>query len=217
MGEIRQVQRLLWCVCCLMSTAVAGPAGDAAAADWTLVRRVEDVELYRSPVTDSDMPALRGHTRFPATAGDVFRVISDYDHFAGFIPLVSESRIVERDARTTWVYQRLGLPLPVTDRHYIIKVVNDLHAVPAGAIDVDWQLDPVRSKSLSSKDALLPDALSGSWHLEPLAGQTGCDAVYTIHVEPGGTVPDWLFVRVTEHYVIEVMDAVRKRIAVNSR
>jgi hypothetical protein len=209
--ETRLAQLLIWVVCWSMSIAFAGAAGD-----WTLVRRVDAVELYRRPVKDSDMPALQARTRFRAPVDDVFRVISDYDHFAGFIPLVSESRVVERGRRATWVYQRLGLPLLFADRHYIIKVVNDRHAPARGVIDVAWQVDKSRSPSLPANGALLPGAFSGSWHLEALAGQAGCDAVYSLHVEPGGTVPTWLFVGVTEHYVIHVMDAVRKRIAVNN-
>jgi Polyketide cyclase / dehydrase and lipid transport len=217
MRETRLAQLLLWGVCCSMSVAFAGPAGAVAEGDWTLVRRVDAVDLYRRPVKDSDMPALQAHTRFRAPVGDVFRVISDYDHFAGFIPLVSESRVVDKEARATWVYQRLGLPLPFTDRHYIIKVVDDRHAPATGVIDVAWQVDRLRSLSLPPNGALLPDAFSGSWHLEALAGQADCDAVYSLHVEPGGTVPTWLFVGVIERYVIQVMDAVRNRIAVNSR
>jgi len=211
------VQLLLWSGCWLMSSCAAGPVGDAAAGEWSLVRRDRDVEIYRQPVEDSDIPAVRGYTLFHAPVSEVFRVISDYDHFAGFIPLVSESRVLESDARSSRVYQRLGLPLLIADRHYIIRVENDLHAPAQGVIDVGWQLDKIRSLSLSSKGAVVPDAFSGSWHLEAVPGKADCDAIYTVHVEPGGALPNWLFVRVTERYVIQVMDAVRKRIAVNSK
>jgi len=217
MCETRLARLLVWGACWLVSSGVAAPVAGAAAGEWVRARQVDGVEVYRQTVEGSDIPAVLGRTRFRAPVSDVFRVISDYDHFAGFIPSVSESRVVERDERATWVYQRLGFPLPVTDRHYIIKVVNDLHAAGAGVIDVGWQLDKVRSASLSSTDALLPAAFSGSWHLEALADHAGCDAVYTIHVDPAGALPDWLFVRLTERYVVRVIDAVRKRTEVRRR
>jgi len=213
MREIGLVRLLLWGTCWLLCSGVAA----SAAGEWTRVREVDGVEVYRQPVKGSSIPALRARTRFRAPVSDVFRVISDYDHFAGFIPSVSESRVLERNNRTTWVYQRLGFPSPVADRHYIIEVVDDLHVPGAGVIDVGWQLDKVRSASLSSTDALLPAAFSGSWHLEALADPAGCDAVYTIHVDPAGALPDWLFVRLTERYVVRVMNAVRKRIEVRRR
>jgi hypothetical protein len=96
MRKTRLVYLLLWGVCCSIYAVGATPAGEAAAGEWTFVRRVDAVELYRRPVKGSDMPALQARTRFRAPVDDVFRVISDYDHFAGFIPLVSENRVVER-------------------------------------------------------------------------------------------------------------------------
>jgi len=199
---------LCWGLFCCVVTSVGG----AWAGTWTRVRQVERVDLYLRAVSGSDIPAVRGITHFDVSPDEVFRVISDYDHFAGFIPLVSESRVLEKDVRTAWVYQRLDLPLPIADRHYIIRVDNLLNEPARDAIDVTWQLDRLRSQSLPAKDALLPDAFSGSWHLQSTDGEAGCDAVYTVHVEPGGALPDWLFVRVTRRYVVQVMDAVRRRI-----
>lgn len=215
-GQRRLARALLWAVCWWLCGATACPAGETT-GEWQLVRRVGEVELYRRPVEGSDIPALRGHARFPAPIGAVFRVVSDYDHFAGFIPLVGESRVVRREAGITWVYQRLVLPLWFTDRHYVIRVVDDRHAPASNIIDIGWQLDEKRSLALTANDALLPGTFSGSWHLETIAGQAGCDAVYTLHVDPGGAVPTWLFVRLTGNYVLQVMNAVRERVAVDSR
>jgi len=204
---------LFWCACWFVCSATAGAVGDAAPGDWVFVRRVGDIEIYRRPVSGSDVPAVRARTHFPASVGDVYQVVADYNHFAGFIPYVSESRVLEQDERATRVYQRLDFPVPIADRHYVIKVVNEVHARATHVIDVSWQLDTRRSMALSTQDALLPDAFSGSWHLDALSGQAGCDAVYTIHVDPAGGLPNWLFVRVTEHYVVKVLNAVRNRLA----
>ena len=201
----------------MLFCAAAEPVRDPAAEEWTLVRRVGQIDVYLRPVSGADIPAVRGRMHFPASPGEVFRVISDYDRFAGFIPLVGESRVLEQDTRATWVYQRLDLPLPIADRHYVIRVENRRYGSGTGVIDVNWQLDRTRSLSLPSKGALLPDAFSGSWHLQPADAGAGCDAVYTVHVEPGGLLPDWLFVRVAERYVVQVMDAVHSRVVQTGR
>lgn len=213
MRKIHLIELLLLTVC---GTIFSGATGHAADDAWRFVRQDQNVELYRRPFKDSKIPELRGHTHFHASISDVYRVISDYDHFSDFIPMVSESRILKRDARAIWVYQRLGMPSPITDRHYVIKVVDDLHAAPTGIINVTWWMDSARSMSLASNDAIIPDAFSGSWHLRDLALQGDCDAIYTIHVDPAGVLPGWLFVSMSERYVIQVMNAVRKRIAINS-
>ena len=209
-----QAALLLWSACWFASTAAA--AWDPAAQGWTLVRRVGDVDLYRQPMQGSAIPTLLAHARFRAPIVNVFRVISDYDNFAEFVPMVSQSRVLQRTGRTTWVYQRLGLPLLMADRHYIIKI-DDWHDTATPTIAVNWQLDESRSRSLSSDRAVLPAAFSGFWRLETLPEQAGCDAVYAVHVEPGGAVPDWLFARGSEHYVVQVIDAVRKRLGAPGR
>jgi hypothetical protein len=38
-----------------------------------------------------------------------------------------------------------------------------------------------------------------------------CDAVYSIHVDPGGRLPAWLYSRAAERYVTNVVEAVRQR------
>jgi ribosome-associated toxin RatA of RatAB toxin-antitoxin module len=196
-------------------TMLSGAASGAVEGEWRLVRQEHGVEVYRRPFNDSEIPELRGRTHFNASVGNVYRVISDYDHFSDFIPMVSDSRVLKRDARAIWVYQRLGMPSPITDRHYVIKVVDDLHAAPTGIIDVTRWMDGARSMSLASDDAIIPDAFSGSWHLQDLASQGDCYAVYTIHVDPAGVLPGWLFASMSERYVIQVMNAVRKRIGIN--
>jgi hypothetical protein len=213
MRKIHLIELLLLTAC---GTIFSGATGQAADDAWRFVRQDQSVELYQRPFKDSKIPELRGHTHFHASISDVYRVISDYNHFSDFIPMVSESRILKRDAQASWVYQRLGMPSPITDRHYVIKVVDDLHAAPTGIINVTWWMDSAHSMSLASNDAIIPDAFSGSWHLQDLALQGDCDAVYTIHVDPAGVLPGWLFVSMSERYVIQVMNAVRKRIAINS-
>jgi ribosome-associated toxin RatA of RatAB toxin-antitoxin module len=199
------------------STVSAATGQDPATAGWIFIRHAGDVDLYRQPVEHSASPALLAHARFDAPIADVFSVISDYDHFAEFIPLVSESRVLERNTRSMWVYQRLGLPLLVTDRHYIIKIIDDLERLAAGVIDISWQLDRSRSAALAARGALLPEVFSGYWHLTALPDQSACDAVYSVHVEPGGRLPAWLFARVSERYVVQVINAVRKRLAEEPR
>jgi ribosome-associated toxin RatA of RatAB toxin-antitoxin module len=214
MPETRLPGLLLLTACWAM---FSGAASRAAEDEWSFVRQDQGVEISRRPFDGSSIPALRGHTRFHASIGDVYRVISDYDHFSDFIPMVSESRVLKRDARAIWVYQRLGMPSPITDRHYVIKVTDDLHAAPTGIIDVTWRMDSALSMSLASNGAIVPHAFSGSWHLQELALRGECDALYTIHVDPAGVLPDWLFIRMSERYVVQVMNAVRKRIGSNTR
>ncbi|UCC55940.1 MAG: SRPBCC family protein [Gammaproteobacteria bacterium] len=178
---------------------------------WDYLHRVDHIDLYRKPVAGSRFPVLRARTRMEVPATKAFRVISDYDHFADFLPAVSASRVLAQSGGNTWVYQRLGMPMLVADRHYVIRVTDTFDEVHNGLIRVNWQLDANRSRTLSTNNAVLPDVFTGSWRLEDTADGEGCDAIYTIHVEPGGRLPAWLFSRAAKAYVINVVDAVRSR------
>jgi hypothetical protein len=191
-------------------------SGDAARHGWRSVQRADDVEIQRRTLTDSGIPEVRGLVRFAVPPVTVYQLVSDYNSFPEFIPSVAESRVLARDGTATRVYQRLDLPAPVKDRHYVIDVTDEV-STNESVIDVRWQLAHRESESLPSNGALLPGAFAGSWHLAARAGQDGCDAVYTIHVDPAGALPDWLVTRMTESYVIKVVKAVRDRLAASTQ
>jgi len=206
------LRRVLFCTSCWIA-ATAGADWHPAAEGWTLIGHDNSVELYRKPVHNANAPAVAGHTRLRAPVMDVYRIVSDYDHFSGFIPRVVESRVLARDGQRTWVYQRLGLPLLFADRHYVIEVLDNMHALARGEIRISWKLDRARSASLPSGEAVLPQAFSGGWRLAAVSGSPLTDAVYSIQVDAGGHLPGWLVRRASERYVIQVIDAVSKRLA----
>jgi hypothetical protein len=111
------------------------------------------------------------------------------------------------------VYQRLGFPLMVADRHYVIQVTDNLDQADEGLIKLTWQLDRQQSLSLKSEHAVIPGAFSGSWRLAELAEGGATDARYSIHVEPGGSLPAWLLLSASERYVFQVIQAVRRRLS----
>ncbi len=195
---------VLLLVSCGVGQAAAGAEG------WDPLRQVGNIEIYRKSVAGSRFPALLARTPMAAPAARVYRVISDYDHFADFVPAVSASRVVARSGANTRVYQRLDLPMLVADRHYVIRVRDALDAAQR-VIRVTWQLDESRSRALPPGDALLPETFTGYWRLTDTPDGSGCDAVYSIHVDPGGRLPAWLYSRAAERYVTDVVEAVRQR------
>lgn len=179
---------------------------------WTFSRRTGDVDIYRRSVEGSAFPALLAHAGIDAPVRAIYAVISDYGHFQDFIPSVVDSSILKQQESTTWVYQRLGFPLMVADRHYVIRVTDTLAQAEAGYIKVEWHLDREQSRSLLPHSAVLPNAFSGSWQLTQRQDRQTSDVTYTIHVEPGGRLPVWLFSAASEDYVFQVIEAVRREV-----
>ena len=192
--------------------ALGGQADDEG---WRFSRRIGDVDIYLRAVEGSAFPALLANARIDASVRAIHAVISDYDHFQDFVPSVLDSRILRQQGSSTWVYQRLGFPLMVANRHYVIKVTDTLDRAEAGDIKVEWHLDREQSLSLPLDSAVLPDTFSGSWQLTALKNGQQTDATYSIHVEPGGMLPAWLSADASERYVFRVMEAVRRVVKSN--
>ena len=215
MVRINQVGLGLVCLLFLsgMLPVTAGALQGLAPEDWTFSRRLGDVDIYRQPINGSRFPAVRAHARINASAKALYAVISDYEHFRDFIPSVLDSRVLARQMSTLSVYQRLGFPLMVADRHYVIQVTENLVQAGEGLLRVTWQLDRQQSLSLTSGRAVVPAAFSGSWRLAELEQGRATDATYSIHVEPGGRLPPWLLLSASERYVFQVIQAVRRRLS----
>jgi ribosome-associated toxin RatA of RatAB toxin-antitoxin module len=215
MVRINQVGLGLVCLLFLsgMLPVTAGALQGLAVDGWTFSRRLGDVDIYRQPINGSRFPAVRAHARINASAKALYAVISDYEHFRDFIPSVLDSRVLARQMSTLSVYQRLGFPLMVADRHYVIQVTENLVQAGEGLLRVTWQLDRQQSLSLTSGSAVVPDAFSGSWRLAELEQGRATDATYSIHVEPGGRLPAWLLLSASERYVFQVIQAVRRRLS----
>jgi hypothetical protein len=79
-------------------------------------------------------------------------------------------------------------------------------------MSVRWSLDQKRTHLLSSTDTILPDVFGGFWILNKSPDGLNCEVLYSIHVEPGGRIPVWLFAAASERYVFDVIGAVRSRL-----
>ncbi len=197
---------------CLLPVAVHAQA-QAPIGPWRFVTRAGDVETFRRRVEGSDVPAVRARVGIHASPACVFQVISDYDHFNEFVPYVKYSRIVRFEAHTRWVYQRLSLPGPVSDRHYVIRINDDLSRSERDVYRVTWAMSADAAGSLQDADAIVPAAMSGSWTLLPRDGSTSTQATYTVHLDPGGgALPAWLVTIGASRNLPHVVNAVRERV-----
>jgi hypothetical protein len=60
-----------------------------------------------------------------------------------------------------------------------------------------------------AEEGVIPPAFSGFWELTPSANGTATEAVYSIHLDPGGALPSWLVTPMMNRYLAEVVEAVR--------
>lgn len=201
----------LFCVLLTAAVLAYGAEWSPAGEGWEYVRQVGDIELYRKSVAGSVFPALLVRRKIQAPASEVHEVVTDYNRFAEFVPYAMESMIVQASGSEANVYQRLHLPGPVADRHYVIRSEGRVVRESEPVFHVSWTLNEERTRALDMDRVIAPEVFEGFWRVTDIVPGDECDAVYSIHIEPGGKVPAWLYRRVAERYVVKLMNAVTER------
>lgn len=175
---------------------------------WTRTLQTADMSLYQRD-TAADLLEAAAHVHWKVDPHALYQVIWGYEHFAGVIPRVRLSVVLERDAHRIWVYQRLQFPAPIHDRHYVLESTDQLSEPAAGHYRVAWRLSK-RFDLPADSDLVPPVAFSGCWDIRP--APEGLDALYRITLDPGGLLPHWVTRRAMRGYLIDLMSALQRKL-----
>jgi len=177
---------------------------------WHLVTDLQGIQVYNRPWPHSAIPEALARAVIRVPPKRLGTVITDYDHFAEFIPYVTSSRILRQEGATCYVHQHLHFPGPLADRHYTIAS-NALSRPWENTFRVEWHLVPENGEAPSREKGITPSAFDGFWDLTPDESGLTTEAVYSIHFDPGGALPSWLVTMAMNRYLPRVVEAVRIR------
>ena len=177
---------------------------------WYFVTERQEIRVYNRPWPSSPIPEALARAIIRVPPERLYAVITDYDHFAGFVPYVTSSRILRQQGATCYVHQHLHFPGPLADRHYTIAS-NALSRPRENIFRVEWHLVPENGKTTSREEGIVPSAFDGFWELTPDESGMTTEAVYSIHFDPGGALPSWLVTMAMNRYLSRVVEAVRAR------
>jgi ribosome-associated toxin RatA of RatAB toxin-antitoxin module len=178
---------------------------------WRLVTERQGIRIYNRPWPGSPIPEVLARSMFHSPPKRLYAVVTDYDHFAEFIPYVASSRILRQEGETSYVHQHLRLPGPVADRYYTIASSAASNRPRDELLRVEWHLVPKTGALALAEEGVVPVAFSGYWELSPHANGTSTEAAYSIHFDPGGALPSWLVTRMMNRYLVQVVEAVRAK------
>ncbi len=197
----------------LPAAAIAGAVTETGNATWQAVGDTLQGQLYHRAVAGSSLPEAMIVTRFAAPPARVHALVTDYGRFAEFIPNVAESRVLLRTGGRQWVFHHLHFAGPVADRAYVIESTDAASRPQANYYRVDWRLSDRDFPGIEGNTGISPRSFSGFWDLRPLDDGLATEASYGVHSDPGGLIPDWLVVKMTDRYIQQVIAAVRRRLA----
>lgn len=178
---------------------------------WETVARTSTDQIYHRDVEYSSVPMVMITTTFKADPARVYAVVTDYAHFSEFIPNVSESRLLMRKGSAQWVFHHLHFPGPVSDRVYVFKSTDTIRP-QEHAYRVEWHLADRQFPGIDLSTGIRPQVFSGFWELRPAVEVGLTEARYAVHSDPGGFIPTWLVTKMTDRYVQQVIEAIRKRL-----
>jgi len=177
----------------LLLAALAGPIlGGAVArateAPWSLARERDGISVFTRPVEGSGIREFKGTALVAASTERVRALLRDADRFKTWFPNTSESKLLARDGDVAYQYSVLDAPWPVSDRDNVFRsetTVDPASGVVAIRVRAAPDYHPVQPERVRVRRAL------GLWLLEPIA-KDSTRVTFTMHLEPGGGVPQWL-------------------------
>ncbi|MCB9741463.1 MAG: hypothetical protein H6740_02540 [Alphaproteobacteria bacterium] len=196
------------------------PLPALSAAQWAEVAAGEVVKLRR---TDADgVDTAIGVGFVPHPIDQVWVGVLDDVH-DDLVSNLSETWLPGTTPGHKVLYQHLDLPMPFSDRHWVIIIENTrgLHAASGGAVwERVWDLDPrgaaafedvpaelVQRLGSGFTDAIVTPINAGGWYFIPTAG--GVLTIYQVRTDIGGNIPDELVVR----YALSTLDELIEHVA----
>ncbi|HEY4322526.1 MAG TPA: START domain-containing protein [Mucilaginibacter sp.] len=161
----------------------------SAQSDWKLSTEKEGIRIYTSLVPDSKVKAIKVEGEFNATASQLVALIMDVNSSAEWVYHVKSSVLVKRVSPSElYYYSEVTLPWPLVNRDFVAHLTVNRNPVTK-VVTIDG---PAVSGFVSVKNDIVRVTDSkGKWVITPINANR-IKVEYTIHVDPGGTLPAWL-------------------------
>ncbi|HTO06107.1 MAG TPA: SRPBCC family protein [Myxococcota bacterium] len=183
--------------------ACRGPASDPKTAfspdDWAALER--GGALVATPEREASEHDLRarstGAALVPRPPSEVWAVLTDFERWPKFMPLLRETHVEKRDGARAWVAQKFRVwfyPMQHTT----------VYELEPGDGRLDWRLDPSLPHDLASSE--------GHWELVPADGGSATLVRYEARMSAGRAVPAFLERMLRERSLGQMLDALKSEV-----
>lgn len=157
--------------------------------NWELKKTDDGVKIYTRAIENSKIKAIKVECVLDASLTQMTAVLIDIKNGEDWLYHVSTSYVIKQvSPQDLYYYSLVEMPWPITNRDFIahLKVIQD-PATKTVTIDAPCLADmvPIKPKIVRVTDS------NGQWLLSPL-GKDKIKVVYTLHADPGGSLPAWL-------------------------
>jgi len=161
----------------------------SAQSDWKLSADKEGIKVYTSIVPDSKIKAVKVECDLNATPSQLVAVVMDINTAPDWVYHVKSAKMVKQVSPSElYYYSEVSLPWPAANRDFVAHLtVSKDPATKIITID-----GPAVPGYVPVKKGIVRIAnSSGKWVITPI-GANQVHVQYSIHVDPGGSLPAWL-------------------------
>lgn len=177
---------------------------------WVLKTDKEGIQLYTKSVKGSPYKALKTVCTLQTSLSSVAAVLLDVKRSQEWVYGTSSCGILKQESPSVvYYYAEMGMPWPVTNRDFIIRISMTQDPV-SKVITVVAENKPDYIPE-NKKLVRIPNS-SGKWLIESL-GNGRVRVEYQLYVDPGGSVPATLVNMFSAKGPIESFNNLRKQAA----
>jgi hypothetical protein len=148
----------------------------------------EGIKVYTSPVENSGIKAVKVECTVEATLSQLTAVLLDIPASPEWIYATEFCRVQKTISATELIYHsEIDVPWPVSNRDFIVRVKISQDSLTR-ILTVDGENLPQYVKEQDGVVRILHT--ESNWTVTPR--DKYLDIVFTLHVDPGGSIPAWL-------------------------
>lgn len=170
------------------SGTIASAAAPGEPEEWSLEKQKDGIDVYTRPVEGSGIKEFKGTANVDASVDRVLELLRDSDRFQSWFPNTRESKLLSRDGDVSYQYSVMNTPWPMTDRDNVLRSVSTVDE-DTGVVHIE--ITAVPDYFPVQKGRVRVQKAHGTWTLTPNGPDTS-HVVFTMHLEPGGGIPQWI-------------------------
>jgi hypothetical protein len=160
-----------------------------AQSDWKLSTEKDGIKIYTGVVPDSKIKAIKVECELNTTAAQLVAVVMDINTAPDWVYHVKSAKLVKQVSPTElYYYSEVNLPWPAANRDFVAHLTVSQNP-NTKVVTIDGPAVP--GFVLAKKGIVRIDNSIGKWVITP-AGPGKVNVEYSIHVDPGGSLPSWL-------------------------
>ena len=168
---------------------VLGMNSASAQNDWKLSIEKDGIKVYTSMVPDSKVKAIKVECDLNAAPSQLVALVMDVTTAPDWVSHVKSAKLIKQvSPEELYYYTEVSLPWPAANRDFVAHLIVSQNP-DTKVVTIDGPAVPgfVPVK----KGIVRIDHSFGKWIITP-AGPSQLHVEYSIHVDPGGSLPSWL-------------------------